>query len=82
MDLELCKTISSSRLNEYESKGYDDEDLDKLRQFYETAQQLIDEKAAKEAAKPPLPACRLASRPDAAPSKRRRSTAMAMPPAA
>ena len=50
MDLDLCLKIASSRLNKFESKGYEDEVLDKVRQFYETAQKLIDEKMAKQAA--------------------------------
>lgn len=40
MDLGLCVTVCSSRLNELEAKGYDDATLDKLRQFYEAAKEL------------------------------------------
>lgn len=57
MDLELCLSIASSRLNQLETKGYTDKDLDKVRKFYEAAQKLVDEKKAKEAAMmaPPPP---------------------------
>jgi hypothetical protein len=50
MDLELCKTISSTRLNQYEAKGYDDATLEKLREFYKAADELL-----KAAAPPPPP---------------------------
>jgi hypothetical protein len=53
MDLELCLTIASSKLNDYESKGYGYESLERLRQFYQAAQQEIDKKKAKEAPPPP-----------------------------
>lgn len=50
MDLDLCLTISSSKLNKFESKGYEDSVLDKLRKFYETAKKLRDDELAKQKA--------------------------------
>jgi len=50
MDLELCLSITSSRLNKYEAKGYPESKLDALRRFYEAAQQLVDAEKAKQAA--------------------------------
>jgi hypothetical protein len=57
LDLELCLSIASSRLNKYEAKGYPESKLDALRRFYETAQQLVDAEKAKQAAlaAPPAP---------------------------
>lgn len=49
MDLELCKTISSTKLNQYEAKGYPNETLDRLREFYKAAEELL----AKQAPPPP-----------------------------
>jgi hypothetical protein len=40
MDIDLCLTIASARLNEFECKGYPEEKLDKVRQFYEAAKKL------------------------------------------
>lgn len=57
MDLKLCLTICSNQLNEFESKGYEEETLDKLRQWYEAAKKQLDAEAAKQAAlRPPAPA--------------------------
>jgi hypothetical protein len=50
IDLELGLTIASNQLNEFESKGYDEKTLDKLRQWYETCQELVDAENAKKAA--------------------------------
>ncbi len=57
MDLKQCLTISSNQLNEFESKGYDESKLDKLRNWYETAKKLDDAETAKLAAlaAPPTP---------------------------
>ena len=48
--LELGATICSNRLNKYEAAGYDDAVLEKLTLWYQTCQQMIDEKNAKAAA--------------------------------
>lgn len=57
MDLKLCVSIASNKLNELESKGYDEESLDKLRNWYETAKKQDDAEIAKQAAlRPPAPA--------------------------
>lgn len=58
MDLKLCVSIASNKLNELESKGYDETALDKLRNWYEVAKKQDDAEMAKLAAlqKPaPLP---------------------------
>lgn len=57
MDLKLCVSIASNKLNELESKGYDEESLDKLRNWYETAKKQDDAEMAKQAAlRQPAPA--------------------------
>jgi len=58
MDLALCVTIAGNKLNELESKGYDEESLDKLRNWYEAAKKQMDAEKAKQAAlaAPPVPA--------------------------
>lgn len=50
LDLALAKTMCSNRLNQFESKGYPEKILDKLRKFYEATQKLIDQEAAKQQA--------------------------------
>jgi hypothetical protein len=50
LDLKLAVTISSNQMNEFESKGYDEKSLDKLRTWFETAQKLLDAENAKQAA--------------------------------
>lgn len=54
MDLKLCVTIASNKLNELESKGYDETALDKLRNWYEVAKKQDDAEMAKLAAQQPL----------------------------
>lgn len=49
MDLELAKKMCSAKLNDLEARGYDEKVLDRLRQFYETAQSWIDKQAQKQA---------------------------------
>lgn len=53
MDLALCKTIAASRLNQYEAKGYPDKTLEKLREFYKAADELLQQQAPPPAAPPP-----------------------------
>jgi hypothetical protein len=57
MDLKLCLTIASNKLNELESKGFDEASLDKLRNWYEVAKKQDDAEMAKQAAlqAPPAP---------------------------
>jgi hypothetical protein len=58
MDLALAKQICSNRLNKFEADGYPDKTLDKLRQWFEACQGLIDAEAKKQAAlaaPPPMP---------------------------
>jgi hypothetical protein len=50
MDLKLCVTIAGNQLNEFESKGYDEEALDRLRNWYEAAKKMLDAEMAKQAA--------------------------------
>jgi hypothetical protein len=54
MDLKLCVSIASNRLNRFEAKGYPNEKLDGLRKFYETAADLL--KKSMPAAPPAAPA--------------------------
>lgn len=56
MDLKLCLTIAGNQLNEFESKGYDEDALDKLRNWYEAAKKQLDAELAKQAALQPRPA--------------------------
>lgn len=57
MDLKLCVSIASNKLNELESKGYDEAALDKLRNWYEVAKKQDDQETAKLAAlQAPAPA--------------------------
>jgi hypothetical protein len=58
MDLSLCLTIAGNQLNEFEAKGYDENTLDKLRNWYEAAKKQLDQEEAKKAAlaaPPPMP---------------------------
>ncbi len=50
MDLDMSMTIAANRLNKFESKGYDDAALEKLRKWYEAAAKLKADKMAKNAA--------------------------------
>jgi hypothetical protein len=49
MDLEQCLSIASNQLNKLESKGYPENKLDLVRQFYEAAKKLIDAEIEKKA---------------------------------
>jgi hypothetical protein len=57
MDLKLCVTIAGNQLNEFESKGYKEDSLEKIRQWYEAAKKMLDTEVAKQAAlaAPPPP---------------------------